>query len=163
MINQLVKIYYSIKWNKTYLSEIEARKYFQCLINKDRIICSLKDNEVVGYIEWWNIKDDQLLRALYSDFHIGEEDIESGDICLVSDVWIKEGEKDVWKYLKNELFKRNRHCKFFIGKEIKRGRRIRKYGSRKRYYGKSATTSTDYNLYTDSRRTGDAEVAVRAI
>jgi hemolysin-activating ACP:hemolysin acyltransferase len=143
---QLVRIYLEEEiWHNSKLSENEARKYFETLFKKGRVLCVQRQGRVVGYVEWWNISKEQLQRALYGEFHIGEEDINTGNICLINDVWIdpKWRNTEVAKELKNEIFRRNKNC-IFIGEEVKRNRRLRYYGERKA----DSTNTANANCYS---------------
>lgn len=132
MINELTKIYLNETRFKTRLSEEEAEKYFRCLLDKGNIYTATKGGQLVGYIEYFKITEEQVKRIISGrGFHIGEEDITSGDICFVQDVWIDKNYrgKEIWKELKNGLFERTKGCRLYIGEEQNTGKvKVRIHG-----------------------------------
>ena len=122
MIDELTRIYLNETRFKSKLSEVEARKYFECLTAKGNIYCAARNNEIAGYIEWFMCNEEQVRRIVSGgEFHIGEEDITTGCYCYINDVFIdkKFRGKEVWKELKQGLFKRTKGCLAYLGEKQK--------------------------------------------
>ncbi len=126
---QLVDIYLRKEhWHEEKLSTEEAIKYFQTLIEKGNIAWHTdKEGMVIGYIEWWCVSQKQLTKILNNTgFYIGDEDITTGTLCYVNDVWMDNttNKRLNWQLYK-KLQSKTRHCEYYIGEEVKRGKRLR--------------------------------------
>ena len=130
VLNQLVNIYETKeKWHRTKLSQEEAEKYFQKVLEEGNLAFNTDERGMVnGILEWYCVNNEQFERLVNGgEFHIAEEDIKTGNICYVMDAWIEKScrMKDVYKSLKKRLFEQTKHCKYYAGLEVKRGRRLR--------------------------------------
>lgn len=128
MVTQLTRIYLEeIKWPEKKLSETEARKYFKMLLERGNIVTHSTDKEgVVGYLEWVCVNASQAERLARGDkFHIGQEDITSGEYCFINDLWISPSYRGkIGRILKNKLFEKTPHCKYYLGHKIKSNKQM---------------------------------------
>jgi len=119
IINQLTDIYINYEnWHEHKLSEEEARKYFQRLIEKGNIISYTDNGSVVGYVEFWRINYEQWGRIVCGEtFSAYTEDIVNGNIAYVANAWIHPDYRrtKIFRMGKMEFFKRNFKCDYFVG------------------------------------------------
>jgi len=129
LIDQLVRIYHEEKlWSKSVLSKEESIEYYKEILKKGKLIYHLQNDNIVGFIEWHNLNDDQFVRFIHNkEFHIAEEDIDSGSICYITSVWVKNGHRYVYRILRDRLLETNKACELFAGKELKRNNRLRMF------------------------------------
>ena len=127
LINQLVNVYLAKEhWHRTKLSKEDAIDYFERLLKKNSIIWRADKGKLVGYIEYWKINLPQLYRVLTIGFSAYKEDINTGYICYVANTWIDENYRNtIYKDLRNDLFKLNKDCYYFVGRDVERNNRLR--------------------------------------
>jgi hypothetical protein len=96
------------------------------LISKGNIIVKQYNLKVVGYVEFWKVNAEQLKRILNKEpFDIGKEDIGSGDICHIHNIWI-DGDyrgNGVIRGFKEQL--ERLHFDYYSGTEYKNNKRVR--------------------------------------
>ena len=136
ILNQLVRIYYEEEnWHTNKLPKEEAIKYHKEILDRGKIIfCADNSGVVNAYVEWWNLNHKQLKKVMFGKIHIGEDNIDEGDICYVANVWVDEKYRngELFEKMKKKLFELNRHCSYFLGEESK-NKRLRLYNRVKRY------------------------------
>ena len=94
IIDEITQIYLNSEHHKTKLSEAEARRYYERSISLDLMQVYKQEGEIKGYVEIWRINDEQLQRLLFDrPFDFYSEDLKSGPIAYIADVWIKSGER----------------------------------------------------------------------
>lgn len=124
MIDKLIRVYLEEEhWHGNKLSEADAARYFETLIAKDRLIVHLEEGNIAGYVEWWRINFEQFGRLIcHEPFFIELEDIETGPICYVANIWIdpKWRRSHVLGCLKEGFFRENESAKFFVGEALRK-------------------------------------------
>lgn len=120
LTDQLVRIYLDEEgWHKSKLSEDESKKYFDRLIEKKRIFTiQTDDGTLIGYFESWRVNFEQFGRIVCSDqFSAYSEDVETGNICYLANVWIKKEFRDgnTYKLMKAKFIEQNYSCEYFVG------------------------------------------------
>lgn len=119
MIDDLIRIYLNEElWHKTKLSKEAARRYFETIIKKGRIISYTDKGSVVGYCESWRINYEQFGRIICCEsFYPMEEDIENGNIAYLANTFIypdyRQGK--VYVTLRNRFMEQNKECDYFVG------------------------------------------------
>lgn len=139
IVSELTRIYYEEeKGYDTYLEPKQAEKYFKKLLEKERIVylTGSRDTDtgsVVAYCEFWTITYDQLPKALTSKLIPETEDINTGPICYISSLCVREGyrTKDMVRKIKNMILDKCPDIEYFAGLELKKKRRLRYYKVRR--------------------------------
>lgn len=67
----------------------EALDYFERLIMNGNIITYIQDGELLGFLEFWRISYEQWGRICCYISLAHDEDLLSGNICLIANMWIK--------------------------------------------------------------------------
>jgi len=128
VIEQLIKIYMTEEWwHKNKLSLEESWKYFKHLLINGNIVYKAVKNELVGYAEFYLVNDKQVnVLNSSSDFFILNEDITNGNICYVSNIWIKEGHRGngLMRSFKKEI-ESTKDFDYYSGNELKNNKRLR--------------------------------------
>lgn len=125
LVDQLVEIYYAEEWwQKDKLTHQAAYYYHDTLLNKkNRIVPFLCNDVVLGYVESWRINFEQFGRLVcHAPFNAPEEDVETGNIAYVANVWVRKQERrgEVIRFLKDEFVKQNFMCEYFCGEAIRK-------------------------------------------
>jgi len=121
MIEQLMEVYLA-QTNFPHLSIERAEEYFRYLINKGNILTYEKEGRLIGFIEFWRINYEQVGRAVLGiPIYVMDEDISTGKVCYVSDLWVRPEERkgNLVLKMKKDLEEINKGCLFFIGKRVK--------------------------------------------
>jgi hypothetical protein len=113
-VDQLIDIYYNKElWRKDFLSQEDIRQYFTDIIKKNRIIIIKDGAEITGYAESWRINKKQLFKFVTGQpFHVGEEDIETGNILVISSIWAKD--TPIFNTIKRRLKEQNEPCEYGV-------------------------------------------------
>jgi hypothetical protein len=140
VLKQLLEIYYTNEWwHGNALSYEEAYKYHSKMLNEGNIIYCERDGEVLGYVEFWKVSPSQFKRlAEKEEFSAYLEDVQTGEICWVANVFIKKPYRNngVYGSLKRKLFEINKDCIAYAGTEVKRAKRLRIYRNKEKNNGK---------------------------
>ncbi len=89
MLDKIVYIYENIMPKcPIMLSHSEAMEYFERLMMNGNIITYIKDNELLGFMEFWNINESQFGRLCCNITITHDEDLLSGPIALITRMWI---------------------------------------------------------------------------
>lgn len=142
IIDQLVDIYQNKEgWHIKKLSYEDSSDYFIRLIASGNIIVCENEGVVHGYVEFFRVTPSQLIKIIDRDFYVYDENISDGPICYINGIYInKEFRNSIaLKFLKKVFFKVNEGCRYFVGIDSKRNRRLRikgelNYGKRKNNY-----------------------------
>jgi len=138
IIKILGDVYYSGEWwSENKLSREDLDKYHEKLLNDGNIIYLSFGNEFVGYIEFWRINYKQLGQIVCDkSWSAYCEDITSGNICYVNNIWICEKyrrDKEIDKSMKDMFFKANSNCEYFIWERMKKKSQTFKVFNRKEF------------------------------
>ena len=118
---QLTEIYLHKEWWVTEEGKLTpeiAYKYYDKLYKQGNIIICELDGEVLGYVEFWRINFEQFGRIIcHTDFCGDSEDILSGNIGYVANVWIKPECRRSWvtKILKIKFYRNTHVCDYYCG------------------------------------------------
>ena len=89
MIEKIVHIYENILPKlPSMLSHEEAIQYFTRLLMNGNIIMYVKDGELLGFMEYWRITNEQFGRICCNQALDHSEDLISGNVCLITRMWI---------------------------------------------------------------------------
>ena len=124
IIEQLNDLYYTQEtWTKKKISNEEITKYHQRLYDSGNIIVYRELGVILGYVEVWRINFEQFGRLVcHVPFSAYLENVKDGNIAYVANTWIDKNfrRSNVTKYLKDEFFKQNQHCDFFVGEALRK-------------------------------------------
>jgi hypothetical protein len=124
LVEQLVRIYYDHEWwHGEKMSRDQAIRYHETLLDKDRLICLFNGDELIAYAECWRITFEQFGRLVcHVPVGICEEDIETGYLSYVNNVWVKPEYRhtNTLKKLKYLYFKENGDCDYHVGEAIRK-------------------------------------------
>lgn len=124
ILDNLYDIYLNEEWwIKDKLPKEEINKYHSKLIEKNRLLFIEKDSKLVGYVESWRLDYTQWGRIVcHEQFLPLVEDIITGDICYVANVWVDKEYRNsnVIKLLRNAFFMQNCDCKYFVGEALRK-------------------------------------------
>lgn len=119
ILEQLVKVYQEEEdYHSVKLSEEESYKYFKKLMDKDRIHTVTSNGELMGYIESWRVSFEQFGRLICQHtFSAYKEDVETGNIAYLSDIWIRQDERHgiTFQILQRSFRKLNKDCEYWVG------------------------------------------------
>lgn len=89
MIEKIVYIYENIlPKNPIMLPHDEATKYFERLFMNGNIITYIKDGELLGFLEFWRITNEQFGRICCNQTLSHDENLTDGNICLITRMYI---------------------------------------------------------------------------
>jgi len=120
-------------------------KVFQTLIDKNRIILSQDFNgNLYGFVESWRINYQQLGWLMChpkNHPNLDHWNIEDGNICYLANIVIKPEFRKGWvaRYFKQEFFKKNYMCEFFMGEALRKKHKPVKIFDRQEFYDKYAS------------------------
>jgi hypothetical protein len=123
IINQLVKIYYTEEyWQKNLMSKEEAYRYHEKRYCDGNIICYIENEKVLGYYEAWRVNFEQWGRMVCHELIGFNEDVISGNICVVNNVWIDKDYRrgKVFKTLMRDFYKRHHNCDYYVGHALRK-------------------------------------------
>ena len=124
IIKQLNHLYYTEEtWTTNKISNEEITKYHQRLYDSGNIIVYRELGVILGYVEVWRINFEQFGRLVcHVPFSAYLENVKDGNIAYVANTWIDKNFRRsyVTKYLKDEFFKQNQHCDFFVGEALRK-------------------------------------------
>lgn len=140
VLDELLRIYENEEnWHTTKLTPELARKYHETLLGLERILYYSYENQILAYVESWHINYTQLGRIVCKEyFDPCVEDIASGNICYVANVWVDKRfrKTEIIKELKLAFFRQNYACEYFIGERISKKAQPIKVFKRQEYYDK---------------------------
>lgn len=118
-VEQIIEIYQkNFWWRKDGMDESHLRGYLWLLIDRGNIFWAVDGEKVIGVCETWCVDYDLLGRIVCKqDVIVDAEDTESGNIALVSNVWIDPEYRkgSTIKAMKREWYRRYHHCEYFCG------------------------------------------------
>jgi hypothetical protein len=124
LVNDLNKVYYEEEWWHTKkISEDQASDYHRFMLRNGRIIYCSDEKGLAGYMETWRVNFEQLGRLIcHTEFFPMEEDIESGNICYLNNIWIREDQRHtkIMRLLKVMCMEQNKECEYFIGQALRK-------------------------------------------
>lgn len=89
MIDKIVYLYEHVLPKVPYmLAHDETVKYFTRLFMNGNIITYVKDGELLGFMEYWRITNEQFGRICCNQTLQHEEDLINGNVCLITRMWI---------------------------------------------------------------------------
>lgn len=119
IIEELIRIYETEEqWHKTKLSREEARKYFQTVLKKGRILWYMDRGNLVAYVESWRVNYEQLGRIICkAPFSAYLEDVETGAIAYLANTWIHKDYRrtNVYRLMRDIFMEQNRDCEYYVG------------------------------------------------
>ena len=120
IIPQLIKIYMTEEWwHKQVLSLEESWKYFKFLITKDKIICKVVDDKVVGYVEFFFVTPAQVEKLNNENFFTFNENIDDGDVCYINNIWVDDSYRGngMLASFKSQIEKK-KDFKYYAGNDV---------------------------------------------
>ena len=126
MIEQFVDTYLNKETHHDKVGRIgrkEAIKYYQHLLNCNRLNYLFVEEKLVGYIESFRLDQDQLRRMFKHGLCIYNEDISDGDILYINNYWTEEEDREtIVRLLNQELCEINKGFKLMAWHRESRGR-----------------------------------------
>ena len=122
LIKELVKIYRFKSHHVTPLTKKQSTKYFTRALKDGSIYYKVFKKRIIAYVEVWRLSFRQLEKLTLKTFDYYNEDICSGDICYVADLYIDPDFRHTGmiREMKKELF--DTDFRMIAGKEAKRNR-----------------------------------------
>lgn len=120
---QLTEIYYKEEWwQKNLMPEEEALKYHTKRFNDGNIVCYIENGKILGYYEAWCVNFEQWGRMVCGELVGFNEDVCSGKICVVNNVWIHKDHRrgKVFKALMRDFYKRHHNCDYYVGHALRK-------------------------------------------
>jgi len=111
MISKIVQLYLTeLPKCPVMLDETEAKKYFTRLLMNGNIITYVKDGELLGFVEFWRINNEQFGRLCRNHTLSHDEDLLSGDLCLITRMYIVPDLRnaETFLFLGRALLERNK-------------------------------------------------------
>jgi hypothetical protein len=146
LAQQLTKVYlHEATHHKTKLSEEEAGRYYGRVIGN--VDVARHEGRIVGYVEYWRITFEQFGRLVcYAPFDIHTEDIQSGNVAFLADVWIAPSFRKglVIRELRDKFFNRNIQCDYFCGEAQRKKVGLYKVFTKQDAYAKWAKEGVSY-------------------
>ena len=134
IVEQLVDIYMQENWQKDKMSDFEAYKYHNTLLNSGNIKVYSPDWVVLGYIEVWFI-DKEYLAYIISNIHnsikVDYNKILNGNIAYLANLYIDKNFRHTFvdKIMHNKFNEMTKHCYLITGFDQKRDR-VRTFNKR---------------------------------
>jgi ribosomal protein S18 acetylase RimI-like enzyme len=122
IVKQLVEVYKKLHNDTLALTNLEASRYYSQMLAHNRIQIELDNVNVVGFIESWRLNYEQLGRVVcWKDFSALTEDVYSGNIAYVSDIWVDESKRKngIEKLLIDKFRKANEDADYFVAEKNK--------------------------------------------
>ena len=130
IIEQLNNIYYKYRKVTIILPVDELTSYHERHLMNGNIITYIVNGELLGYIESWKISYEQLGRICCNLTLAHEEDLISGNICLITFMYITPDMRnaEVFLNLGKTLIDRNKNCTHFVAMQFpKKHKQIQVY------------------------------------
>ncbi len=132
IIQQLTHIYLTKEdWHKIKLIEETANQYHERLLLNGNILTYVKDNELIGYLEWWGISYEQFGRLVCGQpIYTDTEDILNGKIALINNMYVEESDRggDAFNMLAAMFLARCKDAEFYVAfRRTKRNQPIQVY------------------------------------
>jgi DNA-directed RNA polymerase subunit H (RpoH/RPB5) len=121
IISQIVHIYENIMPKlPIMLPHDEAVQYFERLMMNGNIITVVNDGELEGFLEYWNISNEQFGRICCNVTLAHEEDLLNGNICLITRMYITPGERNghTFLHLGSELLRRTKNVTHYAALQM---------------------------------------------
>jgi len=139
-VEQLVDIYFRDEWWHSFkMPYPEAINYHYQMLMQGNIKTIEDLGIVLGYYEVWLINKEQLNRIiLHKPFDARKEDVSSGDIAYLSNLWIDKSFRKgrVFRELYAKFFEQVNKCQMVVGEEQPRKGRLRVFKNTKTEQGK---------------------------
>lgn len=118
IIDQLTNIYLEREsWHKSKLPKEEADKYHERLLMQGNIITYVKNMELVGYLEFYRLTNEQFGRWVCGyQIPVLEEDITEGPVAVITNMYIDEGARhgEAFDMLSAMFLAKNQDAEFFV-------------------------------------------------
>lgn len=117
ILEEITHIYETVMpKNPIMLSHDEALAYFERMIMRGNVITYIVDGELQGYIEFWRIDYTQFGRICCNWTLANDEDLNSGNICLISGMWIKQNLRngETFLHLGRTFLEKNKDATHFV-------------------------------------------------
>lgn len=90
ILDQILTDYYSPHYYS--VNRVEKRQavdYFELMLKNNNIVYLTKDDKLTAWMETWYVNEEQMGRIVrYEYFTPEEEDVKSGDIAFIADLFI---------------------------------------------------------------------------
>lgn len=121
IIKIIVNLYENVlPKNPIMLSYDEAIQYFERLLMNGNIITYIRDEELLGFIEFWRISYEQFGRICCNLTLTHDEDILSGNICLITRMYIIPDLRNAEAFINlgKNLIDKNKECTHFAAMQF---------------------------------------------
>lgn len=132
LIQTLTNIYRNHEyWHTNKLSQEESDKYHERLLLNGNILTYILKDELIGYLEYWNITYEQFGRLVCGKpIATDMENIVDGNISLINNMWIHPDYKhgDAFDMLSAMFLTKNNKSDFYVAfRRVKRNQPIQVY------------------------------------
>lgn len=132
IVNQLTNIYLTKEnWHVNKLSKEEADQYHERLLMQGNIITYVKEDKLIGYLEFYRINFDQWGRLVCGEkIAVLEENILDGKIAYINNMFVSEDERglEAFNYLGRLFLSKCIDCNYFTTfRRLKKSQPIKVY------------------------------------
>ena len=126
-----------------------STKLMQSLLERGRLIVEFNGaEEIVGFVESWRVNYEQFGKLIcYPGYpeDFDKWDINSGNICYLSNIVIHPAYRmgTTIKLFKNEFFRQNFKCDFFVGQAYRKRHQPLKVFTRQEFYDRYASKTKE--------------------
>lgn len=123
MIEKIVHLYENVlPKNPIMLPHDEAMKYFERLMMNGNIITYVVDGELLGFIEFWRVTNEQFGRLCCNMTLAHSEDLLNGNICLITRMYLTPDIRnaDAFINLGKTLIDKNKNCSHFAAMQFQK-------------------------------------------
>lgn len=121
MIEKITYIYQNILPKQPImLPHDEAIKYFERLMIKGNIITYVQNGELLGFLEFWRINNEQFGRICCNQTLAHEEDLFSGNICLITRMYISPTLRNAETFINigREFLEKNKTATHYVAMQF---------------------------------------------
>lgn len=123
IVEEITHIYETVMpKNPIMLSHEEALAYFERMIMRGNVITYVVDGELHGYIEFWRIDYTQFGRLCCNWTLAHDEDLNNGNICLITGMYIKSDLRngETFLYLGRTFLEKNKDATHFVAHQYQK-------------------------------------------
>lgn len=123
MVDKIVYLYENIlPKSPIMLCHNEAIEYFTRLMMNGNIITYVKDGELLGFVEFWRVSFEQFGKICCNLTLTHDEDILSGNICLITRMYIVPDLRNAETFLNlgKTLIDKNQMCTHFAAMQFQK-------------------------------------------